>query len=118
MKTLIGLKRCTTCKRAEAALQERGAEYTYREIDKEPPTLRELESWKDRTRLKISRFWNTSGIRYREEGLSAKRKEWTEEKQLETIASDGMLCKRPILIEDDGTIYIGPDVLKHINGEA
>ena len=115
MRILIGLKRCTTCKDVEKLLQEHGKDYEYREIDKCPPTKEELKLWLEKTGLPISRFWNTSGMKYREENLAQKRKEWTEDKQLETIAEDGMLCKRPILLEDDA-IYVGPDVKKYLKG--
>lgn len=108
---MIGLKRCTTCKGVEKNLQAAGLEYSYREIDKVPPRLEELHDWKNRFGLPITRFFNTSGAKYRQLGLAKKRKEMSDNEQIELLATDGMLVKRPILFLDD-RFFIGPDAVK------
>lgn len=112
MNLLICYKKCSTCKGVEKLMQEKGIEYDYREIDKDNPTAAELKEWHEKSGLPITKFFNTSGILYREQGLSEKRKNMTEEEQYEVLATDGMLVKRPILFLD-GEIYVGPQVKKH-----
>lgn len=113
MNLLICYKKCSTCKGVEKLMQEKGIEFDYREIDKENPTAAELKEWHEKSGLAITKFFNTSGILYREQGLSEKRKNMTEEEQYEVLATDGMLVKRPILFLD-GEIYVGPQVKKHL----
>ncbi len=113
MNLLICYKKCTTCKGVEKLLQEKGIEYNYREIDKENPTAEELKEWHEKSGLPITRFFNTSGILYREQGLSEKRKSMTEDQQYEVLSTNGMLVKRPILFLE-GEIYVGPDVKKYL----
>ncbi len=113
MRTLIGYKKCSTCKAIEKLLEEQGLSYTYREIDKDVPTAEELKSWREKTGLPLKRFFNTSGMKYRELGLKDKLPTMTDEEQFDLLASDGMLIKRPILLEEDA-IYVGPDVKKHL----
>lgn len=108
---LICLKRCTTCKGVEKNLQKAGIEYSYREIDKDPPRIEELHDWKYRFDVPMTRLFNTSGGKYRELGLARKRKEMSDHDQLEVLATDGMLVKRPILFLDD-RFFIGPDAVK------
>ncbi len=109
MNLLICYKKCTTCKGVEKLLQEKGIEYNYREIDKENPTAEELKEWHEKSGLPITRFFNTSGNLYREQGLSEKRKSMTEDEQYQILSKNGMLVKRPILFLQ-GEIYVGPDV--------
>ena len=93
--------KCTTCQRAKKFLDERGASYTERHIKEENPTLDELRSWQRASGLPLKKFFNTSGMLYRELGLKDKLPGMGEEEQLELLASDGMLVKRPILVGDD-----------------
>ena len=93
--------KCTTCQRAKKFLDERGASYTERHIKEENPTLDELRGWQRASGLPLKKFFNTSGMLYRELGLKDKLPGMSEEEQLELLASDGMLVKRPILVGED-----------------
>ena len=96
----------TTCQRAKKFLDERGASYTERHIKEENPTMDELRSWQRASGLPLKKFFNTSGMLYRELGLKDKLPGMGEEEQLELLASDGMLVKRPILV-GDGFVLTG-----------
>ncbi|MFI3318287.1 MAG: arsenate reductase family protein [Rikenellaceae bacterium] len=94
--------KCTTCKRAEAWLKQQGVDYELRHIVEANPTAAELEGWIKRSRLPISRFFNTSGILYRSMNLKDRVKSEAPESLLELLSTDGMLVKRPILITEKG----------------
>lgn len=113
MNTLICYKKCTTCRAVEKLMEEKGIEYEYRKIDEENPTVEELKEWHEKSGLPMTRFFNTSGMVYRELGLSQKRKEMTEEEQYDILSTNGMLVKRPILLMED-KILVGPDVKKFL----
>lgn len=93
--------RCTTCKRAESFLTERGADFDKRDIKTENPTEEELRLWHKRSGLPLKKFFNTSGLKYKELELSRRLKDMSEEEQFMLLASDGMLVKRPLLITGD-----------------
>lgn len=93
---------CTTCQKAKKWLDERGIAYEDRHIKLENPTYGELKAWHCRSGLPLKRFFNTSGLLYKSLGLKDKLPTMTEEEQLELLASDGMLVKRPILITEKG----------------
>ena len=99
--TFICHPTCTTCKKARAFLEERGAEFQIRDIREENPSAEELLRWKEISGLPMKRFFNTSGMQYRALGLSAKLPAMSEEEQIALLASDGMLVKRPILVGND-----------------
>lgn len=112
---LIGYKKCTTCKGIEKMLDEKGIAYSYREIDKEIPTVKELKKWHKDSGLDIKRFFNTSGLVYRDMNLKDKLADMTDDEKYELLSGNGMLVKRPILLEDDGTfVAVGPDVKKYL----
>lgn len=111
MNLLICYKRCGTCKEVEKLLTKGNVPYTYREIDQDNPTAAELRDWHQQSGLPITRFYNTSGIKYRELGLAEKRKSMSEAEQYELLATDGMIVKRPIFFYED-KVYVGPDVKK------
>ena len=90
--------KCTTCKKAQRFLEERGAAYTLRDIKSQNPTREELAAWQARSDLPLRRFFNTSGQQYRALGLKERLPEMSGEEQLGLLASDGMLVKRPILV--------------------
>ena len=93
--------KCTTCQRARAFLDSRGAAYDLRDIKLENPTADELrELWK-KSGLPLKKFFNTSGLQYKALGLKDKLPEMDEEAQLSLLATDGMLVKRPILAGED-----------------
>ena len=93
--------KCSTCKKAKAFLDDRGVGYKERHIVEENPSFDELKKWYEMSDYPLKRFFNTSGMRYRELGLKDKLADMSEEEQLELLTTDGMLVKRPILIDGD-----------------
>ena len=92
--------KCSTCKKAKKWLDEQGIEYTDRHILEMNPTERELRAWHKRSRLPLRRFFNTSGMLYREMELSKKLPNMSEDEMYALLATDGMLVKRPLLVLD------------------
>ena len=97
---------CSTCKRAQAFLDSVGADYTLRNIKTDNPTAQELAQWHRLSGLPLKRFFNTSGLKYKELGLKDKLPAMEEGQQLELLATDGMLVKRPLLV-GDGFVLVG-----------
>ncbi len=97
----ICYSKCTTCKKAKEWLKENQIDFEERDIKAERPTIEELRKWHKKSGLPLKRFFNTSGLVYKELGLSKKLSEMSEEDQLVLLASDGMLVKRPILVSDE-----------------
>lgn len=93
--------KCTTCKKAKKWLDDRGETYTDRHIKEENPTLEELKEWHKRSGLPLKKFFNTSGMLYKEMGLKDKLPSMTEDEQYALLAQDGMLVKRPILVSEE-----------------
>ena len=93
--------KCTTCQKAKKWLDEHQAEYTDRHIKEENPTAEELKEWHKRSGLDLKKFFNTSGLLYKEMKLKDRLSEMTDEEKYELLASDGMLVKRPLLVGDD-----------------
>lgn len=93
--------KCSTCQKARAFLDERGAAYTLRDIKTENPTAEELRLWWEKSGLPLKRFFNTSGLQYKALGLKDRLPNMDEQAQLELLATDGMLVKRPILVGED-----------------
>ena len=98
--------KCTTCQRAKKFLDERGAVYTDRHIKEDNPTAEELRAWWKASGLPLKKFFNTSGMLYKSLELKDKLPQMGEEEQLELLATDGMLVKRPILV-GDGFVLVG-----------
>ena len=96
----IHYPKCSTCQKARAWLDGRGVSYEARDIKEDRPTLEELREWQRRSGLPLKRFFNTSGMLYRDLGLKDKLPGMSEEEQLALLSSDGMLVKRPLLITD------------------
>ena len=92
--------KCSTCKKAQAFLDEKGLRYEIRDIKTANPDADELRAWWKRSGLPLKRFFNTSGLQYKALGLKEKLPEMNEEEQLALLATDGMLVKRPMLITD------------------
>ena len=113
MNTLIGYKKCSTCKNVEKLLQEKNISYNYREIDKDLLSVDELKKIKDQAGVDIFKLFNASGVRYRELNLKDKKNDMTEEEIFELLSTDGMLVKRPILLKDCKA-YVGPQVKKYL----
>lgn len=95
---------CSTCKKAEKWLENNSISYEFRDIKKENPRAEELRSWYEQSGLPLKRFFNTSGLRYKELNLKEKLPTMPEEEQLALLASDGMLVKRPLLIHEEGVL--------------
>ena len=93
--------KCTTCQRAKKWLEEHNVEYTDRHIKEQNPTAMELKSWYGISGQPLKKFFNTSGMLYREMGLKDRLPSMSEEEQFELLAKDGMLVKRPLVVGDD-----------------
>ena len=98
--------RCTTCKKALKWLEENGVEYEVIDIKADHPDEKALRDYYTASGLPLKRFFNTSGIPYREMGLSKNPSEMSEDEQLALLATDGMLVKRPLVV-GDGVILTG-----------
>lgn len=99
----IEYPKCTTCKKAKKWLDEHGVEYTDRHIVEDNPTAEELAAWQQRSGLPLRRFFNTSGMRYRELGIKAKLDAgMSDQEAFALLATDGMLVKRPLVVIDGG----------------
>ena len=98
--------KCSTCKKAKKWLEEHGAEFEDRHIKEQNPSAVELRRWHAASGLPLKRFFNTSGMLYRSMELKDKLPSMTEDEQFELLASDGMLVKRPILVDGD-TVLVG-----------
>ena len=98
---------CSTCKKAKKWLDDKGIPYTDRHIKENNPSYDELKQWLQSSGLPLRKFFNTSGLQYRALELKDKLPAMTEEEQLQLLATDGMLVKRPILVTDDGRVLTG-----------
>jgi len=95
---------CNTCKKAKNWLNEKGVSYEDRHIKENNPTYEELKTWYARSGLPLKKFFNTSGLKYRELELKDKLPSMSEEEQLFLLASDGMLVKRPLLVTESAVL--------------
>lgn len=93
--------KCTTCKKAKNWLTENGVEFTQRDIVQDNPSKEEIKAWYEKSGLPLKRFFNTSGLVYKDLGLKDKIADMSEEEQIEILASNGMVVKRPLIIADD-----------------
>ena len=93
--------KCSTCQKAKKWLDAQKIEYTERNIVDVNPTCGELKEWYSKSGFPLKKFFNTSGLKYKELGLKDKLPNMTEEEQLNLLGTDGMLVKRPLVIGDD-----------------
>lgn len=99
----IEYPKCSTCKKAKKWLDEHGMAYTDRNIVEENPAADELAAWQERSGLPVRRFFNSSGMKYRELGLKAKLDAgMSDEDAFALLATDGMLVKRPLVVINGG----------------
>ena len=98
--------KCSTCKKAKNWLESNGVEFEDRHIVENNPTAEELKAWYEKSGLPLKKFFNTSGLLYKEMKLKDKLPAMSEEEQLQLLATNGMLVKRPLLIDGD-TVLIG-----------
>lgn len=96
----IWYPKCSTCQKAKRWLDDNGIDYTLRDIVLETPTAEELTKWINESGLDIKKFFNTSGMKYRELGLKDKLDSMSFDEKVKLLSSDGMLIKRPLLIGD------------------
>ena len=96
--------KCTTCKKAQAWLDAQDTAYDLRDIKQENPSEEELRTWWKASGLPLKKFFNTSGIQYRALELKDKLPDMTEEEQLQLLATDGMLVKRPLVVTDTAVL--------------
>ena len=101
MINFIEYPKCSTCKRAKKYLEDRGIAFQDRHIVEENPTEEELTKWIGMSGLPVKKFFNTSGMKYKELGLKDRLPDMSQEEQIRLLASDGMLVKRPLLIDGD-----------------
>lgn len=100
-KIFVNYPKCSTCKRAEKFLKENNVEFVNRNIVEENPTAEELSLWIDKSGLEPRKFFNTSGVLYREMNLKDKIKTMSKEEMIEILSTNGMLVKRPLLVTED-----------------
>ena len=93
--------KCSTCQKAKAWLDERGISYELRDIKTDNPTAEELTLWYRKSGLTLKKFFNTSGLQYKALGLKDKLPGMSEAEQLALLATDGMLVKRPFVVDGD-----------------
>ncbi len=98
---LVWYPKCSTCQKAKKWLDEKGVEYEARDIKEENPSVEELKEWHKKSGLPLKRFFNTSGMLYKEMKLKDRLPDMSEEEQFELLATDGMLVKRPILVAEE-----------------
>lgn len=102
MKILfVEYPKCTTCQKAKKWLEEQGIDFEDRHIVEENPTEEELRVWWKKSGFPLKRFFNTSGMKYRELQLKDRLPSMDEKEQIRLLASDGMLVKRPVLVGED-----------------
>ena len=106
MNLFLCYPRCSTCAKARAWLEAEGVLYTFRDIKEDNPSAEELRRWHAESGLPLKRFFNTSGLIYKELQLKDRLPGMTEEEQLALLASDGMLVKRPLLV-GEGFVLVG-----------
>lgn len=98
---LVEYPKCSTCRKAKKWLEDHAISYSDRDIKDENPSVDELRQWHEKSGLPLKRFFNTSGMLYREMGLKDKLPSMSEEEQYKLLATDGMLVKRPIVVTED-----------------
>lgn len=93
--------KCSTCQKARKWLDEYNIEYTERHIVENNPSYEELKEWYEKSGLALKKFFNTSGLLYKEMGLKNKLPMMSQEEQLRLLATNGMLVKRPVIVDGD-----------------
>ena len=93
--------KCTTCQKAKKWLEANGIDFEERHIKDSKPSMEELSTWHKQSGLPLKKFFNTSGLLYKELQLKNKLPVMSEDEQLKLLATDGMLVKRPLFVSDD-----------------
>lgn len=97
--------KCGTCRKARKWLDENGYSYEVRDIKEVPPTYEELKEWHALSGLPVKKLFNTSGMLYKSMGLKDKLPQMTEDEQLRLLSTDGMLVKRPVIVDGDKVTF-------------
>lgn len=97
----IQYPKCSTCRKAKKWLEAHNITYTDRHIAEENPSYEELKEWSRKSGLPLKRFFNTSGLLYKDMKLKDKLPAMSEEEQLKLLAANGMLVKRPLIVDGD-----------------
>ena len=97
----IQYPKCGTCRKAKKWLVDNNIDFEERDIVINKPTKDELKLWIEKSGLPIKKFFNTSGVLYREQGIKDKLPNMSDDEQIELLASDGKMVKRPIVVYDD-----------------
>ena len=93
--------KCSTCQKAKKYLDDNNIKYEERDIKANNPSYEELKKWYKLSGLPLKSFFNTSGLLYKEYQLKEKLPNMTEDEQLQLLSTNGMLVKRPLLVNDD-----------------
>ncbi len=96
--------KCSTCQKAKKWLDENNMVYTERHIVEDRPSYDELKEWYQKSGLPLKKFFNTSGLLYKEMNLKVKLPAMSEEEQLKLLATNGMLVKRPLIVSEDAVL--------------
>lgn len=96
----IEYPKCSTCKKAKKWLEENDIVFVDRNIVTETPTVEELTEWIKKSGQDIKKWFNTSGLKYKELNLKDKLASMTDKEKIELLASDGMLIKRPVFVSN------------------
>ena len=96
--------KCSTCQKAKKWLDEHQIAYTERNIVEDHPSYEELKLWYEKSGLPLKKFFNTSGMLYRQMQLKDKLPAMSEDEQLELLATDGMLVKRPLIVGENSVL--------------
>ena len=99
MKVLV-YRKCSTCQKALKWLEEHEIAFEERAIEEENPTYEELKEWYAMSGVPLKKFFNTSGMLYKQMQLKDKLPTMTEDEQIKLLATDGMLVKRPFVVGD------------------
>ena len=98
--------KCSTCQKAKKWLEEHHIEYTERHIAEDNPSYEELKEWHEKSGLPLKKFFNTSGLLYKEMQLKVKLPTMSDEEQMKLLSSNGMLVKRPLVV-GEGKVLVG-----------
>ena len=106
MVLFIEYPKCSTCKKAKKWLLDNNIEFTDRNIVEDTPTKEELKKWIKESKKDIKKFFNTSGLKYKELNLKEKLTNMTDEEKIKLLSSDGMLIKRPLVITENKILTV------------
>ena len=98
---VLAYRKCSTCNKALNWLEEHNIEFEERPIKEQNPTYEELKAWHQMSGMPLKKFFNTSGLLYKDMQLKDKLPQMTEEEQLRLLSTDGMLVKRPLVVGED-----------------